>query len=66
MDVVSGPLDQRGRDSRTRGVRGLAWIALAILLLVGLCLLVILGGASAGLPPEPVSEPVLIAPLRWS
>jgi hypothetical protein len=66
MDVVSGPLYQHDRDTRTRGVRARAWIALAILLLAGLCLLGILGGASAGLPPEPASESVLVAPLRWS
>ena len=66
MDVVSGPLYQHDRAGRTDGVRIRAWIALAILLLAGLCLLVILGAATVSLPPEPVSEPVLIAPLRWS
>ena len=65
MDVVSGPLYQRDRGSRAGAARARASITLAILLLAALFLLVILGGMTAGLPPEPVSEPVLVAPLRW-
>jgi hypothetical protein len=65
MDVASGPHYQHDREGRTAGVQTGAKIALALLIIAGLCLLAILATAIASLPPAPESEPVLLAPLRW-
>ena len=66
MDVASGPLSQHDRRSRTGGVRIVAMSAQTLLTLAALCLLLILAVTIASLPQEPVSEPVLVAPLRWA
>jgi hypothetical protein len=66
MDVASGPHYQHDRESRAAGVRTGTRIALAVLIIAGLCLLAILAATIASFPPEPASEPVLLAPLRWA
>ncbi len=66
MDVASGPLYRHAPENQSAGVRIGARIALTLLILAGLCLLVILASTIASLPPEPASERMLIAPLRWT
>ena len=66
MDVASRPLYQHDRETRTSGAPTRAVIAATLLILAGLCLLAVVAGMTAGLLPEPASERVLLAPLRWS
>jgi hypothetical protein len=66
MDVASGLHYQHDRKDRTDGIRTGARIAVALLIVAGLCLLAILAAIIASLPPEPASEPVLLSPLRWA
>jgi hypothetical protein len=65
MAVASGPHYQHDRESRTDGVGTATRIVVTLLVLAGLCLLAILAATIGSLPPEPASERVLIAPLRW-
>jgi hypothetical protein len=66
MDVASEPRSQHDRERRDAGPRTGTRTVVTLLIIAALCLLAILVATIGSLPPAPASEPVLLAPLRWS